>query len=248
MKGNSFCSIVLDSIDSTNSYARRIIDNGQYQQGIMVVAAEQQTSGRGMQGNHWESARGENLTFSIICQPEGLCASRQFVVSEAIALSIKAALGKYADGISIKWPNDIYWNDCKLGGILIECDLRGKMISNCIIGVGINVNQTVFISNAPNPVSLKNITGNAHDRNAILTDIASHFAQMLECVGSGGEEQIHSIYLDSLYRKHGFYAYEDAEGRFMAEILDVEPAGYLILNDTQGKRRRYEFKEVKFIL
>ena len=120
----------------------------------MVVWAEYQTAGRGCGTNQWESERGKNLTFSILIHPKDLPATQQFHISMAISLAICEALEQYIGDVSIKWPNDIYWRNGKIGGILIENTLKGSIIMESIIGVGLNVNQRIFKSNAPNPVSM----------------------------------------------------------------------------------------------
>ena len=118
-----------------------------------------QTAGRGQAGNSWESEAGKNLLFGLLFHPREVEANRQFILSQAVALSICETLSDYAEDIRIKWPNDIYWKDRKICGMLIENTLVGRCIENCIIGAGININQQTFCSDAPNPVSLRQITG-----------------------------------------------------------------------------------------
>ena len=126
---------------------------------MVVAVAEYQTAGRGQAGNSWESERGKNLLFSILTSPQNIAVADQYVLSMAGALALKAALDQYTDHITLKWPNDIYWRDRKISGTLIETTVKGKRIDRCVYGIGLNVNQRVFRSNAPNPVSLYNIIG-----------------------------------------------------------------------------------------
>ena len=137
----------------------------------MVVVADNQTEGRGCGTNRWESERGQNLLFSLMIHPENLPANQQFQISMAISLAIIDALGQMVGDLSIKWPNDIYWRNGKLAGILIENTLKGNLIKDSIIGVGLNVNQRKFHSDAPNPVSLWQITGQETNREQLLKDI-----------------------------------------------------------------------------
>ena len=207
----------------------------------MVVWADYQTTGRGQGSNHWESERGKNLTFSMLIHPQGIPANRQFSISMAVSLAICEALGQHIGDLSIKWPNDIYWRNGKICGILIENTLHGTMIRDCIIGVGLNVNQRTFQSDAPNPVSLWQICEYETDCELLLKGILRSFEKYL---GQDVKEQ----YISMLYRRRGFHPYADQQGAFMAEIVDVEDDGYLLLRDDNGLQRRYAFKEVTYII
>ena len=196
---------------------------------------------KGQGTNSWESERGKNLLFSIFYHPEGIPANRQFVISMAISLAIADALGEQIGDVSIKWPNDIYWRNGKIGGILIENRLSGQIIRDSIIGVGINVNQQHFHSDAPNPVSLWQIHGQETDREALLHEILDRFSLYIH-------QEIKERYKAILYRRKGFHPYSDKEGTFMATFVDVEDDGHLLLSDESGKERRYVFKEVQYII
>ena len=165
--------ILLASVDSTNNEARRRLDNNDELPEISVIIADEQTSGRGQRGNSWEAEAGKNLLFSIVCHPDFLKASEQFVLSQAIALAVALTVNEVVvtDECRVKWPNDIYIGNKKVSGTLIECDLRGSNIETCIIGTGININQEVFHSDAPNPVSMAQIAGKEFDREALLSQI-----------------------------------------------------------------------------
>ena len=207
----------------------------------MVVWADYQTAGRGQGSNHWESERGKNLTFSMLIHPQGIPANRQFSISMAVSLAICEALGQHIGDLSIKWPNDIYWRNGKICGILIENTLHGMMIRDSIIGVGLNVNQRTFQSDAPNPVSLWQICEYETDCELLLKGILRSFGKYL---GQDVKEQ----YISMLYRRRGFHPYADQQGAFMAEIVDVEDDGHLLLRDDNGLQRRYAFKEVTYII
>ncbi len=238
----------LQSTDSTNSYLRRLIAEGKDLPDMTVVTAFEQTAGRGQKGNSWETEPGKNVIFSLLCHPVFVRPSQQFVLSQCIALAIAETLSEYTDGITVKWPNDVYWRDKKISGTLIECDLQGCKISNCIIGSGININQTVFRSDAPNPVSLKQITGVDHDADTILAQTVERFTSLYDLLRKGKDSVIAERYMKCLYRREGFYYYEDADGRFSARIHSIEPSGHLVLQTVDGSLRSYEFKEVRFIL
>ena len=158
--------IHLNETHSTNSYLRELIMREKEQPEGTVVITDYQTAGRGQKGNSWESERGKNLTFSILLHPNHIPPGKQFILSQLISIAIVGVLKKYDRHFTIKWPNDIYWKEKKIAGMLIEVDLTGSSLSNAIIGIGININQRHFKSDAPNPVSLTQITGKEH--SAIL--------------------------------------------------------------------------------
>ena len=232
----------IDETDSTNRWLReRKQENASAGMEDMVVWTDFQTAGKGQGTNSWESERGKNLLFSILYHPEGISANRQFVISMAISLAIADALGEQIGDVSIKWPNDIYWRNAKIGGILIENRLSGQIIKDSIIGVGINVNQQHFHSDAPNPVSLWQIHGHETDREALLHEILDRFILYIN-------QDIKERYKGILYRRKGFHPYSDKNGNFMATLEDVEDDGHLLLSDESGKERRYAFKEIQYII
>lgn len=253
---NTVSRINLPTVDSTSTFIREMIADertggvvsAQALPGMTLVVAEDQTKGRGQVGNSWETEKGKNIIFSLLCHPDFVRASKQFLLSQCMALAIRNALAEHVDGVKVKWPNDIYVGDKKISGTLIECDLMGKSIANCIIGTGVNINQEVFVSDAPNPTSLKLLTGKEHDKEEILTDIIQRFSELYDRLAKGEEEAIRSEYMQCLYRSDGMYEYEDVRGRFKAEIAGVEPTGHLLLKFDNGNVVRYEFKEVKFVL
>ncbi len=226
----------IDETDSTNRWLRE-----QGGEEDMVVWADYQTAGRGQGQNHWESERGQNLTFSVLLHPEGVLANRQFSISMQVSLALCEALEQHIGDVSIKWPNDIYWRDAKIAGILIENRLHGSEVRDSIIGIGLNVNQRRFVSDAPNPVSLWQICECETDRETLLKDILSAMQRLL------GQE-VRPQYLSKLYRREGFHPYVDAKGAFMAQIVDVQEDGHLLLQDEEGQVRRYAFKEVSFVI
>lgn len=239
--------IHLQEIDSTNNYLHALAHPERLGEGS-VVWAEFQTAGRGQIGNGWESAEGENLTFSVVLYPTFLPANRQFLISQITALSVKQTLDRYVDDITVKWPNDIYWRDRKICGMLIENDLTGQFIYSSILGIGININQKAFKSNAPNPVSLYQILGKETDREVFLHEFLEQLYANYLLLLQEKDALIQNAYRQALFRREGFYLYEDANGCFEAAIEEIEPSGYLHLRLKDNTVRRYEFKEVKFVI
>ena len=232
--------IVLDEVSSTNTYAKTLSLTDEWQ----LVTTEFQTAGRGAGSNSWESEMGRNLLFSLVMCPASLKAQHAFALSEALALAINDALAGYAGEIRIKWPNDIYCGQRKMAGILIENDLTGDFVSRSILGVGINVNQTRFVSDAPNPVSLCQIVGAEVNREELLENILRYFSQYYHMAVTDLRDALHRIYVSHLFRLDEEASYSDANGNFRATITGVEPDGRLVLTDTTGRQRRYAFKEI----
>ena len=238
-----FKIIHIAETDSTNLWLRS-------SQGTVCIVAEYQTAGKGCGANSWESERGKNLTFSVLIHPTEIHASRQFLISEIVSVALCETLETYLkssalkESLSIKWPNDIYYGDKKLCGILIENHLQGSTFKDSIIGIGINVNQEVFLSDAPNPVSLRQILGREINRETLLNEFLQRFKETFLCEA----ETVSTKYRRLLYRKDGFYEYEDAKGRFQAKVLNVLNDGHLVLLDSDGTARIYAFKEVTYII
>lgn len=239
--------IHLTTTESTSTALRLWMDCHEPSEEFVLLDTDEQTGGRGQRGNHWESAPGENLTFSLACRPAEVPPARQFLLSQAIALAVQEPLAQLAEGFTVKWPNDIYWRNRKVSGTLIECDLQGKRIHTCIIGTGINVNQTHFLSDAPNPVSLRQILGHPIDREPLLQAVLHAFIRRYRQIQQGQAPMLHADYMTHLYRAQGLHPYADAQGPFLAEVADILPTGHLVLRRADGQTSRYEFKEVTFL-
>ncbi|MBQ7463064.1 MAG: biotin--[Bacteroidaceae bacterium] len=261
--------IKLDEVDSTNNFLRQLDTSDDCR--MTLVTAEFQSGGRGAGTNHWESAKGENLLFSLRVTPSALPVSRMFVLSEAAALAVREAIASpipsrgggnggadrrftpplegMGEAFSVKWPNDIYFEDSKVAGILIENDLQGSKVRSSVIGIGINVNQRRFVSDAPNPRSLADIVGHDVDRQLVLErfmERMTHYINMLDCGEETALAALHENYKKHLYRFGEKHKYVDEMGVFCATLIDVEQSGHLILLDKEGNKRRYAFKEVRF--
>lgn len=238
--------IHISETNSTNSYLQTLCARQRVEE-LTTVIADYQTSGRGQRGNSWESDAEKNLLFSFVLFPHFLEARRQFLISQIVSLAIKEELDTYTTDISIKWPNDIYWREKKICGMLIENDLMGQHISQSITGIGININQELFYSSAPNPVSLLQITGTQQDVFGILRNIMLRIQSYYDLLPKDNTEFIANRYEKALFRKEGLHRYRDANGEFLARIASVEPEGKLILEDEVKTLREYLFKEVQYI-
>ena len=236
--------IHLNETHSTNSYLRELIMREKEQPEGTVVITDYQTAGRGQKGNSWESERGKNLTFSILLHPNHIPPGKQFILSQLISIAIVGVLKKYDRHFTIKWPNDIYWKEKKIAGMLIEVDLTGSSLSNAIIGIGININQRHFKSDAPNPVSLTQITGKEHNLSELLDSIVDEYNKYTP----DNEEEIRQKYMALLFRNKGVYPYLYGEEIFNASIEGIEPNGQLILKKENGSIHTFAFKEISFVI
>jgi len=241
------CNIHLESTTSTNNYLKELLLKENIEE-FTVVSTSLQTAGRGQQGNSWESEEGKNILFSMVVFPVSVPANEQFIISQIVSLAVKDILNKYTDDITIKWPNDIYWKEKKISGILIENNLMEDHISQSVMGIGININQELFQSNAPNPVSLKQITGKEYDKEIILHQIVEQLTSYFEKLKSKDTADIIHNYKQSLFRREGFHLYNDGKNDFKARIKDIEPSGLLVLETEEGIRHHFAFKEVRYIL
>ena len=218
--------IHLDQTASTNTWLRSYepSDDGK----LTVVSTDYQTAGRGQGSNSWESEAGRNLLFSVLFHPQQLPAREQFILSMANALAIKAALDELTDDISIKWPNDIYWRDSKLCGTLIEATLRHGLVDRCIVGTGINVNQRLFTSDAPNPVSLWQILGREVDRKELLERVVAHLIIYIDMAEQGQWQLIRTRYHEALYLLGKPHRYRLPDGtEHIYRLEGVAPDGHV---------------------
>jgi len=214
-----------------------------------VVTARIQTQGRGQSGNKWSAEQGKNLTFSMVLYPKFVPVNEQFIISQIVALAVKETLSLYVTDVTIKWPNDIYYLNKKITGILIENNLTEKTFSSSIIGIGINVNQTEFPSDLPNPISLIQIISKEISIDEVLEQILSrvysYYSQIRE-----DKESVRTHYFNSLYRHEGLFAFYDhlRNEEIKASILSVEKNGMMNLKMDNGEIRSYWFKEVQYLL
>lgn len=238
--------IRLQEVDSTNRYLKEL--DSYEEDALTVVVADYQTSGKGQGAHTWESEQGKNLLFSMSVCPRWIPVRQQFLLSEAGGIAVKEALETYAEGFTLKWPNDVYWKDKKISGTLIEATVDSKGVKRCIYGIGINVNQIEFKSDAPNPVSLCQILGYEIDREEILQKILEAFKRYYELLRRADYQDVSGIYHLALYRRKGYHWYEDINGKFESAFVEVEDDGHLVLHDRKGVIRSYAFGEIKYIL
>ena len=238
--------IHIETVDSTNSYLKDLAHKQFLEEGTVIVT-HNQNAGKGQRGNSWESEVGKNITCSILLYPSFLPVQRFFLISEAVSLGVKDTLDAYNDGITVKWPNDVYHLERKIAGILIENELMGNKFNLSVVGVGLNINQERFLSDVPNPVSLKQITGMNYDTEAILKELVQNILYRYEGLKDGDTESMIRMYHEALYCKTGIHRYEDKEGIFYASIDRVSDDGFLHLITNRNEERSYAFKNVRLL-
>ncbi|MFI3322706.1 MAG: biotin--[acetyl-CoA-carboxylase] ligase [Rikenellaceae bacterium] len=232
-----------ESVTSTNDLANEC------EKEWTIFIAEKQTKARGQRGNSWESEEGKNLTFSLVIKPQFMEASEQFYISKAVSLAIVYTLEDLDIAPKIKWPNDIYVGDKKICGILIENILSSSGgIQKSVIGVGLNINQQTFISDAPNPISIYNILGQEQNRNEILNGFALHFNKLYNILACDDFETIDKEYKNYLYRYNEPHRFKDCSGEFTGTIVDVLTQGELIVEKENSSKNSYLFKEVEYVI
>ncbi len=250
---------------------------------LFTVYTFHQTAGRGQAGNAWESEPGKNLSFStlvhihtieeasrlnmlvplavvrVLLKVKGQRSTAQQIVRSAVQER------KVKEEFTIKWPNDIYWGDKKVAGLLNENVIIGNRIAYAVAGIGVNVNQTQFLSGAPNPVSLKQITGQTYELEPMIDAIVAEMEQLLPLLQD--YEALKREYMAHLYRKTGFHLYverevstaptmiaradktnEEKHTPFLAEIADIDDFGRLVLRTETGELKTYHFKEIRFVI
>ena len=239
-------------VDSTNRYVRDEAAALWQNRGISdfaVVTAGHQTAGRGQRGNTWSSNAGENLLFSILVHPgETLEVSKQFLLSQAVALSIHDAMKCHGIDTLLKWPNDIYAGNRKLAGILLELDYSGAFVEQAIIGIGLNVNQEGFPTMDRVPVSMKMLWKRDFILNDVLATILDLFEHYYTEMRFGNRDAIAAEYKRVLLGMNERHTFIDRDGHFDAVIQDIESDGHLILRRNDGSTGRYAFKEVEMVL
>ena len=235
----------IHELGSTNNYAASQLLTKRLPEGIVFVA-DSQVDGRGQTSNKWESEPNMNLTFSLVLYPEFLEITKQFEISKAISLGVSGFLKEQTDQVSIKWPNDIYIGKGKVAGILIENSIRINIISSCIVGIGLNINQKEFKSEAPNPVSLSQITGRVFNLEEALSDLCLKIDTRYSQLCNGAFRQIDEDYTAMLYQFGSWSQYSDENGDFEGRILGVDLIGRLLIETRNGNINKYHFKEVVF--
>jgi BirA family biotin operon repressor/biotin-[acetyl-CoA-carboxylase] ligase len=237
--------IFVENLPSTNSYSADLLKNHDIQEGT-IIHTNYQSAGRGQINNSWESEYGKNLLISILLFPSMINPVDQFLISMTISLGICDFLKRYIHDCSIKWPNDIYVNNDKIAGILIENTILENRIENSIAGIGLNINQERFLSDAPNPVSLSILTGSGYDLSVCLSQLSSDLDKRYKQLISESFDLIKDEYVSMLYRLNEWHNFRDDNNIFPGRIVSVTDNGRPLVEKRDGNISEYSFKEVDF--
>jgi BirA family biotin operon repressor/biotin-[acetyl-CoA-carboxylase] ligase len=237
--------IEINSVGSTNNYAMELVHKGLSQHGLVIFAHEQ-TAGKGQRGRQWHSTRGENIIISVILDTTTLQINQQFLLSMSMALAVNDFFRKHAgDESSVKWPNDLYWGDRKAGGILIENVITGKEWQWAIIGIGVNINQTIFDKTAFTAVSLKQITGKNQDPLELAKELCTNLDHRFRQLQHNSKQRVVDAYNDILYKKGQKVSLKKNNIIFDCLIKGVNEYGYLITESAT--EQLFNIGEVQWI-
>lgn len=240
--------IRLQSVESTNSYLAELLKYHDLSEGA-VVMTQGQTSGRGQGGTRWSSDEGKNLLLSFVFFPVFLSLKDIFSLNKAFSLAVRDYLhGRLGAGIKIKWPNDIYWADKKVCGMLLENTINSTSINQSILGLGININQERFPDFLPNPVALKQVLGRELNLEYEFVLLCHHLESRYLQLRRGDAVRLHSDYVQSLYRYDEWCAYATDTEEFEAKIRGVDENGRLCLERKSGQTELFDMKEIRFVI
>ncbi len=239
--------IKLDATDSTNAYLKGLITSNDSRD-FTVVVAKNQLKGRGQMGTQWISEEGKNLTFSVLKENNDLSSDNPFLLNIIVSLAIFNCLNNLqVPDLKVKWPNDILSGTSKICGILIENIISGNKIRASIIGIGLNVNQTVFhtISNAS---SMKLLLGKTFDLDELLRALLKSLESTFQDAQKMGSEKLWKAYGEILFRKDKPSTFQDSNGKkFMGFIRGVSAEGKLIIALEDNVKKEFGFKEVTLL-
>lgn len=234
----------LPSCHSTNEMASVLMTNKQPLNGT-VVYTDFQTNGKGQRGNSWESQEGKNILISIILETSFVEPANFFDLTIMTSMAIHDILSEYIqEGVKIKWPNDMYFGDKKIAGILIENYIKQNAIEWCILGVGLNVNQIKFLE--PKAISLAKICGQQFDREELVNMLLQKLERRYYQLEKGKTKSLRSEYLECLYWKDEVHVFQSEGTFFNGKIIGVDQSGKLMMELEDG-HRYFDFKELSFI-
>ncbi len=245
-----FNIIRLEKLGSTNQYLHSCLEKGEEPSHGTIVVTENQTAGKGMEDNIWYSELGKNLTLSVFLKPVFLPPEKQFVLNKAIALAVADFVQSQLPHkkITIKWPNDIYIDDKKAAGLLISNSIKGNKLENVIVGIGININQTEFPREIPNPASIGMFKKENLDLDDCLGQLSTFVARRYEEICAERFHDIEKEYVSKLYRLGKIHKFIKKGDIFNATITGVSEYGQLQLKTSKGENLQFGFKEVEYVI
>ncbi|MBK0379945.1 biotin--[acetyl-CoA-carboxylase] ligase [Mucilaginibacter segetis] len=239
--------VTLKEVDSTNNFLKNLLSNSKPVPEGTVIMAESQYAGRGQRDNVWHAEAGKNLTFSLLLNPVFIPVAQQFDLTRVVSLGVFDALQPLlGDRLKIKWPNDIYCDSGKLGGMLIENMIQGGQLKSSVIGIGLNINQQNFGENTTNAVSLKQILHKDYDLRNILSQICSYIEVYYLHVKAGRIDLVRDLYQSRLYWLNEVRDFRSNDNKFTGKIIRVMDNGLLVV-EREGTEESYNLKEIEFL-
>jgi BirA family biotin operon repressor/biotin-[acetyl-CoA-carboxylase] ligase len=234
----------LPDCHSTNDIALQALRQKEVFEGSIFIT-DHQTRGKGQRGNTWESKPGENLTFSLVLQPQFLALSEQFLLNMAISNAIRQGMQEYLPQLRVKWPNDLIVPGVgKLGGILIENLVGSQGWEYAVVGIGLNINQRAFTS--PQATSLSILTGTSYPLEELVELLISHVEQAYIALKKGKRDLIKQEYMRHLYLRDQWATYRIGEEYREGKIIGLSDAGHLQLEYLSGEQQSFGIKEISF--
>lgn len=239
--------LTFPELPSTNTYALELLAREKPAEGT-VIHAENQTEGRGQMGNRWEANAGENITLSIILYPGFVPVRAQFELNEAVAMALRDCVAKYVEKpVQVKWPNDVYVEERKIAGILIQNTLAGAQIQSSVIGIGINVNQSAFAAELPHATSFRLETNHSFDLKMIMQTLLQNLEARYLSLRQGQASILHEEYLSHLFRFRQPSRFWCADGRLLeGQIVGVDTHGRLLVEHSRSIEA-FDLKGIRFI-
>ncbi|HRN94937.1 MAG TPA: biotin--[acetyl-CoA-carboxylase] ligase [Chitinophagales bacterium] len=239
--------IELEETTSTNTEAKLLIEKEKPLEGTVIIA-NKQTKGKGQQGNSWQTEAGKNLTCSYILYPVFLSADKHFYLNMVVSLAVKEACEVVLeDEVKVKWPNDVYYGNKKIAGILIENSISGATVITSVVGIGLNVNQTEFDTELQNAGSLKQFTGHDVLLQKIQQDLNIYLEKYYLQLRQQHFHFLQRAYTEALFRYNQTAYFKKGEQTFKGEITGIARDGKLII-ESGGKEMRFNMQEVKFVI
>ncbi len=236
----------VEQLESTNDYLWEYASQNPLAD-FYTLSAAYQVKGKGQGENFWESAKDQNILMSTMINPQGLLAENAFQISRWVSVSIISYLkSKGLEGLTIKWPNDIYVGSQKIAGILIQNAISGQLLSKSMIGIGLNVNQLVFKSDAPNPVSLVQLTSSdfivLNEIDMLIKELQTYYKWIIE-----SPQLLIDTYHQLLYQKDEWHLYATNKKQFQGKIKGVDQFGQLMLKTEEREICVFDIKDIRFL-
>lgn len=238
-----FNIVQLDSVSSTNTIARELLQKEEADEGLVIVA-EYQSEGRGQQSSVWESHTGKNLLCSFVFAPSFISIQQQVYLNMAMCLAVSDTLNRYTRGVKIKWPNDVYIHDKKAAGLLIENSLSGEQIRHAVVGIGININQRSFETHKATSLSMN--TGLEHAKEEVLQELINNMGRRYAQLQLRQFEKIKTDYHNQLMGWKELRTFKADDEVFDAVINGVDEDGRLVLQ-RMNRIEKFMVKQISML-